>query len=172
MNWTRTAALSAALALALGTAAQAQDSDTIQTFTKADFTQALDAVGATYDVHDDRRNIDISFGNGLKADGLLMACDDNETESNCYGTSILATFSAPTGADDASIAKAIGEYNYRENFGRAYLDPEGTISVRMYIISDGGIVRENYSRQIELWATSLGDFIGYLYPEEDGEEGT
>lgn len=35
----------------------------------------------------------------------------------------------------------------------------------MYIISDGGIKRENYEAQLALFAGSLSNFFTYLYPE-------
>ncbi len=61
---------------------------------------------------------------------------------------------------------AINTYNRMENFGRAYLDEDGTISLRMYIIADGGITMENYRSQIALWVSSAEDFFGYLYGED------
>lgn len=158
--------LIAAGALAFGgTVAQAQSTGTIQTFTRADFKKALAEIGATYEEVDGRRNIEITFEGGILADGLLLACDDTEAEKNCYGTSILATFEADEGIDAKKIQEAVNTYNYRENFGRAYVDPDGIISVRLYVISDGGITRENYRRQISLWVASLEDFFGYLYDE-------
>lgn len=153
-------------ALAFGsTVAQAQSASTIQTFTRADFKQALDEIGATYEDVDGRRNIDITFEGGVLADGLLLACEDEAKEKNCYGTSILATFEADEGTDAKKIQEAVNTYNYRENFGRAYVDPDGIISVRLYVISDGGITRENYRRQISLFTASLEDFFSYLYGE-------
>jgi hypothetical protein len=163
----------AAAALAAGTmggAAQAQDSDTITVFTRADFERALKNLNATFEKTEEYRNIDITFEGSILADGLLMACEDAETEKNCYGTSILATFEDPPGADRAKILEAVNTYNYSENFGRAYIDPEGVIAVRMYIIADGGITRENYESQISLWVSSLNSFFGYLYPEEQAAE--
>jgi hypothetical protein len=74
-----------------------------------------------------------------RRDALLLACEDEQTKSRCYGSSILATFTAEDGTTTEQVMAAINTYNYSENFGRAYLDPEGTISVRMYIIADGGI---------------------------------
>jgi hypothetical protein len=163
----------AAAALAAGTvggAAQAQGSDTITVFTRADFERALKNLNATFEKTDEYRNIDITFEGSILADGLLMACEDEESEKNCYGTSILATFEDPPGADRAKILEAVNTYNYSENFGRAYIDPEGVIAVRMYIIADGGITRENYESQISLWVASLNSFFGYLYPEAEAAE--
>ncbi|WP_158094289.1 YbjN domain-containing protein [Erythrobacter donghaensis] len=158
----------AAAALATGglaSAAQAQGSETIQVFTRADLERALTNLNATFEKQEEYRNIDITFEDSILADALLLACEDEETEKNCYGTSILATFENPEGATRETILKAINTYNYNENFGRAYLDDEDTISVRFYIISDGGITRENYETQISLWTSSLNNFFGYLYPE-------
>ena len=92
---------------------------------------------------------------------------DEEAQRDCFATSILALFSAPEGATPEQINAAINQYNYNENFGRAYIDEEGDISVQLYVISDGSITRENYRRQIELWEYSLQDFTTYLYPEEE-----
>lgn len=155
-----------AVALAMvGTAAQAQSGDTLQTFTRDDFKAALANIGATATDMEGARNIDITFEGSILADGLLLACDDDESESNCYGTSILATFEPDVGTTDAQITEAVNTYNYLENFGRAYVDPDGVISVRMYIISDGGITRANYEAQLTLFANSLGEFFTYLYPQ-------
>jgi len=99
------------------------------------------------------------------ADALLLACEDNVAKTKCLGSSMLATFE-PEDKTPEEIMAAINAYNYKENFGRAYLDDEGTISVRMYIIADGGITRANYSSQIGLWFASVSDFFGYLYGEE------
>lgn len=156
----------AGAAMLMGSAAEAQTSQTIQTFTRADFEAALTEAGATITSDASSERIDFTFEGGVIADGLLLACEDANTKSKCYGSSMLATFTADEGTTPEQVMEAINKYNYNENFGRAYLDPEGTISVRMYIISDGGITRENYSRQIGLWFASVVDFFGYLYPEE------
>jgi hypothetical protein len=53
-------------------------------------------------------------------------------------------------------------YNYRKNFGRAYLAPDGRISVRLYLIADGGITMDHYRRQIGLCAISAQKLPGYV----------
>jgi hypothetical protein len=161
MRWT---ILAAAAALAFTTtSAQAQS---IQHFTRADFERALVEAGATITTTDPKaERIDFEFDGGVIADALLLACEDNVAKTKCLGSSMLATFE-PEGRTREQVIEAINTYNYKENFGRAYLDEDGTISVRMYIISDGGITRSNYSNQIGLWFASVSDFFGYLYGEE------
>lgn len=164
MRWT---ILAAATALALGsTAAQAQSAQTLSHFTRADFERALTEAGATITSTAGSEQIDFTFEGGVTADALLLACEDDATKTRCLGSSMLATFEADTGTTPEQVMEAINRYNYNENFGRAYIDSEGTISVRMYIISDGGITRENYATQIGLWFASVVDFFGYLYPEQ------
>ncbi|MFO6447471.1 YbjN domain-containing protein [Erythrobacter sp. NE805] len=168
MRSTRLAAAAAIAMLALGSAAGAQNKGALQKFTRADFERALTEAGATIKTPEEpSEHIDFTFEDGVIADGLLLACEDEATQKNCLGSSLLATFSPQDGATPEQIQDAINTYNYRENFGRAYLDPEGTISVRMYIIADGGITRENYARQIGLWFNSVLDFFGYLYTDEE-----
>lgn len=145
------------------TASAAQGSDTISTFSMSDLITALEANGASHKPSNDNRTIDVTFENGLNANGAIMACEDDETQANCYATSILATFSQPGQATEESINAAINEYNYRQNFGRAYRDANGRICVRLYIISDGGIRRENYRSQVGLWSNSLAKFSNYLF---------
>ena len=157
-------AAGAAAALAFtGTAASAQ---TLQHFTRADFEQALREAGATITSNSASERIDFKFAGDVTADALLLACEDSQAKTKCLGSSLLATFEPDPGQTPEEIMNAINTYNYNENFGRAYLDPEGTISVRMYIISDGGITRTNYATQIGLWFASVEDFFGYLYGEE------
>lgn len=164
MRWT---ILVAAAALALGSgAAQAQSAQTLSHFTRADFEQALKDAGATITSSAGSERIDFTFEGGVTADALLLACEDEKTKTRCLGSSMLATFEAEGGTTPEQVMEAINAYNYNENFGRAYVDPDGVISVRMYIISDGGITRSNYSQQIGLWFASVVDFFGYLYPEE------
>ena len=156
-----------ALMLAAGTAttAQAQSYDAereLDRFSRDALKATLAELGATATEREDMPNMAVEFDNGLKADALLMACEDQATSSNCLGTSILATFARPEGATGAQIAGAINEYNYRQNFGRAYESPQGEISLRMYIIADGGITMDNYRNQIGLFAVSAGKFVGYL----------
>lgn len=161
MRWTILAA-TAALAFTT-TSAQAQS---MEAFTRADFERALVEAGATITTEDPKaERIDFEFDGGVIADALLLACEDNVAKTKCRGSSMLATFE-PEDRTPEQIAEAINAYNYKENFGRAYLDKDGTISVRMYIISDGGITRANYSTQIGLWFASVSDFFGYLYGEE------
>lgn len=163
----KTVLLAASAALALtGTPANAQDKDMIDTFAMGDLEMALGANGAKWEDIPDDNSINVTFSNGLYANAVLMACEDSDALKNCYGTSMLATFEWPENASDAEVQKGVAEYNYRNNFGRAYVDPEGILSVRMYIISDGGITRENYRRQIQLWASSLEKFPGY-FPESE-----
>ena len=158
------AAATVAMAFTSPIAAQSYDPDRrIETFTRADLKAVLDQIEASYEESEERRNIEIVFANTLKADALLLACEDEDTESECFGTSILATFSPNEGTSDATIMEAINEFNLRQNFGRAYIDPEGTISLRMYIISDGGILMENYALQIGLFVSAAERFAGYLY---------
>ncbi len=163
----RSTILAAAAALALGsTAAQAQSAQTLSHFSRADFERALTEAGATITSAAGSERIDFTFEGGVTADALLLACEDEATRTRCLGSSMLATFEADPGTTPGQLMEAINKYNYNENFGRAYVDNEGTISVRMYIIADGGITRENYRRQIGLWFASVVDFFGYLYPEE------
>ena len=165
MRWTT---LAAAAALALGsTAAQAQSAQTLSHFTRADFERALTEAGATITTTDPKSDrIDFTFEGGVTADALLLACEDDAAKTRCLGSSMLATFEADTGTTPEQVMEAVNKYNYNENFGRAYVDPDGVISVRMYIIADGGITRENYTSQIGLWFASVVDFFGYLYPEQ------
>lgn len=160
MRWTILAA--AALAL-ITTSAQAQN---IQHFTRADFERALVEAGATITTEDPKaERIDFEFDGGVIADALLLACEDDVAKTKCLGSSMLATFE-PDSRTPEQVSQAINTYNQKENFGRAYLDENGTISVRMYIIADGGITRANYASQIGLWFASVSDFFGYLYGEE------
>lgn len=164
MRWTT---LAAAAALALGsTAAQAQSAQTLSHFTRADFEQALTEAGATITSAAGSERIDFTFEGGVTADALLLACEDEATKRRCLGSSMLATFEADAGTTREQVMEAVNKYNYNENFGRAYVDPDGVIAVRMYIIADGGITRENYASQIGLWFASVVDFFGYLYPED------
>lgn len=157
----------ASMLLAAPAAAQSFDPERqLETFSKADLIATLGELGALASSIEGETNLRVEFANGMKANAVLQACDDAASETNCFGTSILANFSAPESADPTAILEAINTYNYRENFGRAYIDEEGNISVRMYIISDGGITMESYRRQIQLWAASAEDFFGYLYGDD------
>lgn len=143
----------------------------IKAFAIEDLEIALDAIGATYEDAGDTGTINITFPSSLKANGAIMACDDDAAQKNCFGTSILAIFDPEAGSTPQEINAAINEYNLRQNFGRAYVDPSGDVSVRMYIIADGGITRDNYRSQIQLWARSLEFFGEYLYPGQADESG-
>ena len=146
----------------------AQESGLLETFDRADLIAALKANGARHEEMPDSRSINVTFASGVFANALLLACSDEDLEAECLGTSLLATFN-PQGRSESEVIEAINAYNYRENFGRAYVDPKGTVSVRLYIISDGGITRENYRRQIALWENSLNDFFEYLYGKRESE---
>jgi len=137
----------------------------LQHFTRADFERALRDAGATIESTGNSQRIDFTFEGDVVADALLLACEDNEKQIKCLGSSMLATFAPADGATNEQIIEAINTYNYRENFGRAYREPDGTIAVRMYIIADGGITRENYKNQIGLWFGSVLSFFEYLYPD-------
>lgn len=165
------ATLCAIIAAAQALPASAEDSELIKTFERADLLAAIEAIGASYEELADSRSINVTFASGLFANALLLACSDEDLEFECHGTSILATFNREDLSQD-EVIEAINSYNYRENFGRAYIDPVGTISVRIYIVSDGGISRENYRRRIQLWENSLTDFSGYLYGESEDDEAT
>ncbi|MBB3032734.1 YbjN domain-containing protein [Alteriqipengyuania lutimaris] len=161
-------ALALMFAAGSATMAQAQTYDAdrqLDRFTRDAFKATLSELDATASDVDGEPNMSVEFANGLKADALLMACADQATSANCMGTSILATFTRPENATGAQIAAAINEYNYRQNFGRAYESPTGEISLRMYIIADGGITMENYGRQLGLFSASAERFIGYLNGE-------
>jgi len=159
-------ALGLVMAAAGGTMAQAQTYDaerTLTYFTPAALKATLHELGATTADRDGVPNITVEFSNGLKADAVTLACSDIETSTDCLGTSILATFEQPEGANAEAIFQAINEYNYRQNFGRAYLGPDGAITLRMYIIADGGITMGNYRQQIGLFEKSAERFLQYLY---------
>lgn len=159
----------AAAAVFLTTPATAQtydDERRLEAFSRADLIATLNQLEAETTDRENSRNIQIEFANGMKAEGLLTACGEATDETACLGTLIHATFSAPENALPTAVLDAINTYNARENFGRAFLDENGTISLRTYIIADGGITMENYRRQIELWVVSAADFFGYLYPKD------
>ncbi len=155
----------AAMVLGLGTMASAQSYDgnrQLDHFTRSAFLATLGEIGATYEEIEGAPNIRIEFDNGLVADGLLMACEDQDTSTNCLGTSILVSFERPEGITDAQLADGINEYNYRQNFGRAYIDPDGEINLRMYMIADGRITMANYRNQLALFSASalkLPDYV-------------
>ena len=162
----KTSLLMAAMALGAGTMASAQSFDgsrTLDHFTRSALLATLDQIDATYEESEGSANITIEFSNGLVADGLLMACEDQDSSTSCLGTSILVSFETPEDKGEAEIVDAINEYNYRQNFGRAYIDPEGEITLRMYIIADGGITMENYRRQLSLFAYSAAKLPEYVY---------
>ncbi len=163
----RSKILAAAAAITcLGSAAHAQTAQTMQHFTRADLESALREAGATITATDTvSQRIDFTFNGGVNADALLLACEDDKLKTKCIGSSLLATFTPDDLQTPEQIGDAINTYNYKENFGRAYIDPDGTISVRTFIISDGGITRANYSRQIGLWFASVTEFFSYLYGE-------
>ncbi|MEE4205595.1 MAG: YbjN domain-containing protein [Erythrobacter sp.] len=158
------------MAVAPGSAAGADDDTPRDTFSRADLIAALEANGASWEELADSRSIDVTLASGTMVNALLMACTDEDLEYECYGSSFLATFTRE-GLSDAQVTEAINEYNYRENFGRAYVDPDGTVSVRLYLISDGGITPGHFARQIELWGVSLSDFFDYLYGPVEEDEG-
>ena len=72
----------AAMLLGLGTIANAQSYDgnrKLDHFRRSAFMATLDEIGATYKETEGARNITITFENGLMADGLLLACEDEPT---------------------------------------------------------------------------------------------
>ncbi len=153
------------LAVCASTAADAQScnaSTRIDTFTTSALRATLAELGATTEDRDGVQNMTVRFSNGLVADALLMACEDQATSTNCLGTSILASFATPKDATPEQVREGINEYNYRQNFGRAYVSPNGTIQVRLYVIADGGITMENYRQMIGLFARSAAKLPGYI----------
>ena len=160
--------LGAVLTLGLVTGANAQTNSAerpMTQFTRSALISALQDIDATTEEKSEEPNISVTFENGLKADALLMACSDQQTSLNCLGTSILMNFETPDDATPAQVRDGVNEFNYRQNFGRAYVDPNGQISLRMYIIADGGITPANYRRQLELFSMSAAKFPGYVYGE-------
>ena len=157
--------LGAMLAICASTAAHSQSFDAsrqLEFFTTDALKATLAELGATTQDHEGVANITVTFSNGLKGDALLMACRVPETSTDCMGTSILVTYTTPDSATTAQIRDGIDEYNYRKNFGRAYLDPEGKVQVRFYVIADGGITMGNYRQQIRLFARSAADLPDYI----------
>ena len=161
----KTVILGAVLACGLVSAANAQAERPMTQFTRSALLSALSDIDAEVEEQSGKTNISVTFDNGLMADALLMACEDEQTSRNCLGTSILVTYQTPDDATPAKVREAINEYNYRQNFGRAYLDPDGTISLRMYIIADGGITMANYERQLALFSLSAAKLPDYVYDE-------
>lgn len=156
------------IALALGASsvasAQAYNPDReLGHFTRSALKATLAEMGATTTDRDGQPNITVEFANGVKADAVLMACDDPDTSNNCLATSILATFSPPSDGNNATVREAINRYNQTQNFGRAYLSDTGTITLRTYIIADGGVSMSNYRSQMLLFAVSAKKFSEYLY---------
>ena len=158
--------LGLALASVSVTAANAQSFDAsrqMESFTKGALKATLAELGAQVEEKADMPNMTVVFSNGLKGDALLMACSDAETLTRCLGTSILVTYETPDDATPAQVRDGINEYNYRQNFGRAYLDPEGKISIRLYLIADGGMTMENYRQNIGLFALAVAKLPDYVY---------
>ena len=154
--------LAAGLATTMAQAQTFQAERKLEQFSTGALKATLAELGATTTDQEGVPNIAVEFASGLKADALLMACQDEATSTGCLGTSILVTFARPEGTTGATIAAAINEYNYRQNFGRAYESPTGEISLRMYIIADGGITMENYRQQLGLFSISAAKFTEYV----------
>tara|TARA_B100001179_G_C18576380_1_gene397726 strand:- start:659 stop:1153 length:495 start_codon:yes stop_codon:yes gene_type:complete len=162
----KVAALGALLAIGASTAANAQSFDPdrkLEVFTTSALKATLAELGAMTIDQPGKQNITVQFSNGLQADALLMACTDQSTSTGCRGTSILVNYTTPDDVTAEQVRSGINEYNYRQNFGRAYLDPNGKISVRFYLISDGGITMENYRQNIGLFEVSAAKLADYVY---------
>lgn len=155
----------ALLAIGASTTVHAQTFDPereLEVFTLSALKATLAQLGANTVDQEGKPNITVEFSNGLNADAVLMACEDQATSTGCLGTSILVTYSTPASVSADQVREGINEYNYRQNFGRAYLDPNGQISVRFYVIADGGLSMENYRQYIGLFANSAAKLPDYV----------
>lgn len=120
----RSPILAGAAAIAfLGRPTLAQKTQTLTQFTRADFKQALIRAGAAITSSDrPAERINLSFKDEVLADGMLLACDDAGNKTGCLGSSLLATSTPTDGAKPKQIKEANNTYNFRENFGRTYLE--------------------------------------------------
>jgi hypothetical protein len=99
----------------------------------------------------------LTFPNGRKAILTMSSCDPAGTA--CKALGIVSYWTRIANAPPERTARAIGQFNQRYSFAKAFIAPDGRPALQRYLTADYGFVRGNlavnllvFSSQADLFA--------------------
>ena len=86
----------------------------------------------------------------------LLSC--NADGSVCRALGIQSSWNAPAGAAPARIAAAIEQFNRRYSFAKAFVAPNGRLTLQRYLTGDYGFIRGDLAVNLQVFATQADRF--------------
>ncbi len=139
-----------------------ENAQTLPAFSYPTLEPVLTAIGARYQRAGapGKPQLLVSFANGRKAVLTLSACDPQG--SACKGLSIQSYWTRIANSPAERTANAIGSFNQRYAFAKAFIADDGRPALQRYLTADYGFIRGNlavnllvFSRQADQFATQV-----------------
>ncbi len=135
-----------------------ENNQLLPAFTIAAVEQVLGSIGASHQrvAQNPIRRILVTFPNKRKATLVLGAC--NVQFSACKAMSIQSYWTPIAGAPADRTAQAVGAFNQRFSFGKAFVTADGRPSLQRYLTADYGFVRGNLAVNLLVFANQAERF--------------
>jgi hypothetical protein len=163
----------AALALALGGAAPAQNvqvparfnpaspenRQVLPTFSYATVEAVLTQIGARFERRGtaERPVLAVTFANGRRGAILFGSCE--RQGALCKAISIQAIWNRPANPPAGRLEGAIQTFNQRYAFARAFITADGKPALQRYLTADYGIIRGNLAVNLLVFANQVDRFV-------------
>ncbi len=97
-----------------------------------------------------------NFPNGRRAVVSLLSC--NPDGSACKALGIQSSWAVPTGTPRPRLDEAVGRFNQRYSFSKAYVTAQGRLALQRYLTADYGFVRGNLAVNLQVFADQANRF--------------
>jgi hypothetical protein len=133
-----------------------ENAQMLPAFSFATLEPVLGAIGARYQRSGSaaKPELLVSFANNRKAILVLSAC----SEGGCKGLSIQSYWTSIANSPAERAAQAIGDFNQRYAFAKAYIASDGRPALQRYLTADYGFVRGNLAVNLLVLARQADQF--------------
>jgi hypothetical protein len=128
-------------------------------FNYATVETVLDAIRATHrraGTSPARPLIAVTFPNGRRAVITLLSCTADG--ATCRALGVQSSWNPPAGAARSRLVEAIGRFNQRYAFSKAYLTAEGRLALQRYLTADYGFIRGDLAVNLLVFASQADRF--------------
>lgn len=131
----------------------------LPTFSYATVEAVLNSIRARHrreSTNPARPLIVVNFPNGRRAVISLLSCTPDG--SACKALGIQSSWNAPAGVARPRLEEAVGRFNERYSFSKAYVSTQGRLALQRYLTADYGFVRGNLAVNLLVFADQANRF--------------
>jgi hypothetical protein len=136
-----------------------ENSQLLPAFSYTTVEAVLNAIRATHrraGTSPARPLIAVTFPNGRRAVITLLSCTADGT--TCRALGIQSSWNPPAGVARGRLVEAVGLFNQRYSFSKAYLTAQGRPALQRYLTADYGFLRGDLAVNLLVFASQADRF--------------